>query len=125
MIEFKKKDGKLGESLDTILPIFISCDPKRDSVESIAEYVKDFHPKFIGLTGTYQQIKRIAKSYRLYFSAPPLAVDDDCADYLVDHSIFFYLVGPDGKYIAHYGRQDDSKDVAKKILDTIEKSKHQ
>jgi hypothetical protein len=76
----------------------------------------EFHPKFLGLTGTYQQIKRIAKTYRLYFSAPPLALDDDAADYLVDHSIFFYLVGPDGKYIAHFGRQDSTEEVTAQIL---------
>jgi protein SCO1 len=76
----------------------------------------EFHPKFIGLTGTYQQIKKIAKSYRLYFSAPPKALDDDDADYLVDHSIFFYLVGPEGDFIEHYGRNDTSSEVANKIL---------
>ncbi|KAJ3108229.1 Cu-binding protein [Phlyctochytrium planicorne] len=99
-----------------IIPIFISCDPKRDSLQSIKDYLKDFHPDFIGLTGTYQQIKRVAKAYRLYFSAPPRAVDDDEADYLVDHSIFFYLVGPDGKYAAHFGRQETSESIAEKIL---------
>ncbi|KAJ3125562.1 Cu-binding protein [Nowakowskiella sp. JEL0407] len=109
-----KKDG--------VLPIFISCDPKRDSVESIKEYVREFHPKFLGLTGTHQQIKRVAKAYRLYYSSPPKAVDDDDADYLVDHSIFFYLVDPNGQYIAHFGRTDTSDFVAEKILEAINKS---
>ncbi|KAJ3196058.1 Cu-binding protein [Dinochytrium kinnereticum] len=99
-----------------LVPIFISCDPKRDSIEGIKEYVKDFHQDFIGLTGTHQQIKRVAKAYRLYFSAPPRAVDDDESDYLVDHSIFFYLVGPDGKYIAHFGRQETAESMSEKIL---------
>jgi protein SCO1/2 len=111
-----------GVTQDKIVPIFISCDPKRDSVESIGEYVKEFHPSFIGLTGTYNQIKKVAKSYRLYFSAPPLAVDDDSTDYLVDHSIFFYLVDPNGKYVAHYGRNDSYKDVSDKIHALIQAS---
>ena len=71
------------------------------------------------MTGTYEQIKRVAKHYRLYFSAPPRAVDDDDSDYLVDHSIFFYLVGPDGKYVAHYGRNDTAETVADKIKDIM------
>ncbi|KAJ3135570.1 Cu-binding protein [Physocladia obscura] len=103
----------------TIVPIFISCDPKRDSIENIKEYLKDFHPDFIGMTGTHAQIKRAAKAYRLYFSAPPLALDDDDSDYLVDHSIFFYLVDPDGKYIAHFGKQETSDSVTVKILDFL------
>ncbi|KAI8850588.1 SCO1/SenC-domain-containing protein [Chytridium lagenaria] len=105
-----------------LVPIFISCDPKRDSIQAIKEYVKDFHSDFIGLTGTYQQIKRIAKAYRLYFSAPPRAVDDDETDYLVDHSIFFYLVGPDGKYVAHYGKQETAESVVEKILDVMKQA---
>eukprot|EP00842_Homolaphlyctis_polyrhiza_P006442 jgi/Hompol1/679/HPOL_002515-RA len=117
-------ESKEGFSQETILPIFVSCDPKRDSVESIREYLKahapsDFHPKFIGLTGTYNQIRRIAKAYRLYFSAPPKAVDDDETDYLVDHSIFFYLINPDGQYVAHYGKNETAETVTNKIIDVI------
>ncbi|KAJ3037962.1 Cu-binding protein [Rhizophlyctis rosea] len=104
------KEG--GFTNETIVPIFISCDPKRDSIESIREYVH-------GLTGTHAQIKRIAKSYRLYFSAPPKAVDDDETDYLVDHSIFFYLIGPDGKYRAHFGKTDTAPEVVAKILQEL------
>jgi protein SCO1/2 len=105
---------------DKIVPIFISCDPKRDSIASIRQYVKDFHPRFVGLTGTYNQIKSTAKAFRLYFSAPPRALDDDEADYLVDHSIFFYLMGPDGKFIQHFGRDLNSQEMADKILGDIE-----
>ncbi|RKO86890.1 thioredoxin-like protein, partial [Blyttiomyces helicus] len=111
--------NKEGFSDETIVPIFISCDPKRDSVESIREYVREFHPKFVGLTGTYQQIRRVARAYRLYFSAPPRAVDDDETDYLVDHSIFFYLVDPDGQYVAHFGKIETAAEVTEKIVQHI------
>ena len=107
------------EYKDKILPVFVSCDPKRDSLESIKEYLKEFHSKFIGLTGTHSQIKRVARAYRLYYSAPPRAYDEDDVDYLVDHSIFFYLVGPDGKYISHFGRIDSAETVVDKIKGTM------
>ncbi|KAJ8324358.1 Cu-binding protein [Batrachochytrium dendrobatidis] len=116
-------NGMEGYSQETIVPIFVSCDPKRDSVESIREYLQDFHPKFIGLTGTYNQIRRIAKAYRLYFSAPPQAVDEDETDYLVDHSIFFYLVGPDGVYISHFGKNETAEEVTLKIIDHIKQGR--
>ncbi|KAI8815621.1 SCO1/SenC-domain-containing protein [Fimicolochytrium jonesii] len=112
--------NKYGYSQETIVPIFISCDPKRDSIAAIKEYVRDFHPKFVGLIGTHAQIKRVAKTYRLYFSAPPKAVDDDEADYLVDHSIFFYLMDPEGRYVAHFGRTDTSEEVTARIIQQIE-----
>ncbi|RKP01644.1 hypothetical protein CXG81DRAFT_29704 [Caulochytrium protostelioides] len=98
-----------------LVPLFISCDPKRDSIASIKEYLAQFHPTFLGLTGTHGQIKRVAKAYRLYYSAPPKAVDDDETDYLVDHSIFFYLMDPEGKYVFHFGRNETAEDVVARI----------
>ena len=100
---------------DEIVPIFVSCDPKRDSIKAIREYLLEFHPKFVGLTGTYNQIKKMAKAYRLYFSAPPKALDDDESDYLVDHSIFFYLMGKDGEFLEHFGRNLTADEVSNKI----------
>ncbi|KAJ3400478.1 Cu-binding protein, partial [Chytridiales sp. JEL 0842] len=112
----KERGGK-------VVPIFVSCDPKRDSLKAIKEYLKDFHPDFVGLTGTYAQIKKIAKSYRLYFSAPPRSMDDDEADYLVDHSIFFYLMDPEGRYAAHFGKQETAETVTEKILGILDTQK--
>lgn len=121
MAEIVNVCASKGISTDMITPIFISCDPKRDSVGSIRDYVKEFHPAFVGLTGTYNQIKKVAKAYRLYFSAPPQSLDEDDDDYLVDHSIFFYLMGPNGEYIEHFGRNDSASQVVDKIIKHIKK----
>lgn len=69
----------------SVLPVFITCDPARDSVAAIKEYCKDFHPSLVGLTGSYDDIKRTCKTYRVYFSTPPNTKPGE--DYLVDHSI--------------------------------------
>ncbi|KAL8277848.1 hypothetical protein RQP46_009667 [Phenoliferia psychrophenolica] len=96
-----------------ILPVFITCDPARDNVEAVKAYVKDFHPSLVGLTGTYPEIKACCKAYRVYFSTPPNALATD--DYLVDHSIFFYLMDPQGRFIDAFGRSMGPADVAGKI----------
>lgn len=74
-----------------LLPIMISCDPARDKPEVLKEYLKEFHPEIIGLTGDYENIKQTCKEYRVYFSTPPTVKPGQ--DYLVDHSIYFYLMG--------------------------------
>ncbi len=102
-----------------LAPLFISCDPKRDSISSLKEYLTDYHPKIIGLTGTHSQILKMAKAFRLYFSAPPKALDDDESDYLVDHSIFFYLMGPNNEFIAHYGRNETAEGMTEKIREEM------
>jgi len=38
--------------------VFISIDPERDSPKQVKQYVKEFHPKMLGLTGTIQQVSQ-------------------------------------------------------------------
>ena len=74
-----------------LLPLFITCDPARDTPSVLKTYLKEFHPNMIGLTGTWEQIKAVCKLYRVYFSTPQGVQPG--MDYLVDHSIYFYLMG--------------------------------
>lgn len=76
---------------DVMRPIFITCDPARDTPAVVKAYLKEFHPDIIGLTGTWENVKAICKAYRVYFSTPPSVKPGQ--DYLVDHSIYFYLMG--------------------------------
>lgn len=76
---------------DVLLPMMITCDPARDSPAVLKEYLAEFHPDFIGLTGSHEQIKDTCKAYRVYFSTPKDVAPGQ--DYLVDHSIYFYLMG--------------------------------
>jgi protein SCO1/2 len=46
----------LGEAGNRVQPIFITVDPKRDTVEVLARYVSHFHPRLLGLTGTPEQV---------------------------------------------------------------------
>ena len=74
-----------------MLPVFITCDPARDSPAVLKSYLKEFHDGLIGLTGSWEQIKDVCKKYRVYFSTPEGVKPG--MDYLVDHSIYFYLMG--------------------------------
>lgn len=101
-------DKDLGERI--LVPVFITCDPRRDTPEVVKEYIKDFHPDMIGLTGSEDEIRRVAKSFRVYVSSPPNVSEGE--DYLVDHSIFFYLMDPDGKFVDCYAKDTTAKEVA-------------
>jgi protein SCO1/2 len=98
-----------------VLPVFVTCDPARDGPKELKEYLSEFHPKFIGLTGTYDQIKAMCKAYRVYFSTPTTVKPGQ--DYIVDHSIYFYLMDPDGDFVEALGRQHSPEQAAKIILD--------
>lgn len=74
-----------------LLPLFITCDPARDTPSVLKSYLSEFHPSILGLTGTWEQIRQVCKAYRVYFSTPEGVKPG--MDYLVDHSIYFYLMG--------------------------------
>jgi protein SCO1/2 len=84
----------LGPDASRVLPVLITIDPARDKPAALADYVSRFHPALIGLTGTEEEIATAARAFRVYYRKiqPPGA-----SDYLMDHSSFIYLVGPDGK----------------------------
>lgn len=109
------------EQPDALLPVFVTCDPVRDGPKELKEYLAEFHPSFIGLTGTYDQIKAMCKAYRVYFSTPSQVKPGQ--DYLVDHSIYFYLMDPEGEFVEALGRQHSPDQAAKIILTHIKEWK--
>ncbi|KAI7185684.1 SCO1 protein [Hortaea werneckii] len=102
---------------DVLLPVFISCDPARDTPEVIRRYLAEFHPDMLGMTGTWQEVKDVCKAYRVYFSTPPDVKPGQ--DYLVDHSIYFYLMDPEGDFVEAIGRNFTVDAAAKVINDHI------
>ena len=104
----------LGETGKSIVPIFITVDPARDTVAHLREYSKFFHPRLVALTGTQEQIRSVSKLYRVYFSKSK-EHKDDAFDYLMDHSGITYLMGPDGKFISHFSHGLEPDLLAKRI----------
>ena len=107
----RRLDGLAGAP--TVKPLFVSLDPKRDSLEQLRAYASDFDPRVSFLTGTPQQLKAAAKAYRVYSS---ISDDDkDADDYLIDHSIVLYFLGPDGKFLDFFTQATPADAIAAKI----------
>lgn len=84
----------LGSPGDMVQPILISVDPARDTPAQLKSYVASFHPRLVGLSGSDEQIAAAAKAYRVYYAKGPSDAD---GNYVMDHTSFVYLMGPDGK----------------------------
>lgn len=80
-----------------VQPIFISVDPERDRPAILKNYVAAFHPRLIGLTGTPDEIARVAKDFVVLYHKEEAK---GASGYLVSHSRTPYLFGPDGAPVA-------------------------
>lgn len=117
--------GIIGEALDqlspeqlaNVVPIFISVDPDRDTIEALADYVPNFHDNIIGMTGTHEQVKAVAREYKAYYAK--VNEDDPDGNYLVDHSSITYLMGPDGNYAAHFSHGTPPDAMVKRLADFL------
>jgi protein SCO1/2 len=91
-----------------VVPIFITVDPERDTVDQIAQYVDAFSPALVGLTGSPDQIAPVIKEFRVYARK----VESKDGNYSVDHSSILYVMGKDGKFVAHFTGEVPPQDIA-------------
>src|ERR1700740_3505249 len=62
--------GALGAAAEGVQPVFITVDPERDT-KVLGEYIAAFHPSFVGLTGSPEEIRRVANSYKAFYAKVP------------------------------------------------------
>lgn len=104
------------EKVAQIAPLFVTVDPERDTVEALKAYSEHFHESLLGLTGTLDQVAEAAKAFRVFYRK---AESEDASDYLMDHSTYVYLMGPDGKYVTHFGHDQTSEQMAEKLGELV------
>jgi protein SCO1/2 len=97
--------------------LFITVDPERDTVEHLATYMENF-PAILGVTGTKEQIKQVAKAYRIYYKK--IAREDSPEDYTMDHTSLIYLMDEEGYYLAHFPHTARPQDLVAGIRKIME-----
>ncbi|MBS4099007.1 MAG: SCO family protein [Sulfuricella sp.] len=77
--------------------LFVTVDPERDTLERVKDYASFFHPSIIGLTGSPEDIARVARLYGASYARQNV---DSAAGYVVDHTADTYVIAPAGKLFA-------------------------
>ena len=72
--------------------VLVSVDPKRDTPERLAQYVKSFSPTFTGITGEQSAVQEFA----LKMGVPVAISEQPGGNYTVDHSAAIFVVDPNG-----------------------------
>ena len=87
--EARKGLGVDGERVQVIV---VTLDPERDTPAQTREYARAFDPSFIGLWGTPERIKEVAKEFRVFYQKVPTG-----NSYTIDHTALTYVFDPQGR----------------------------
>ncbi|MDS1139523.1 SCO family protein [Pusillimonas sp. SM2304] len=112
MAELSETMELLGEDAGKVQVLMISVDPARDTPEVLSAYVTAFHPSFVGLTGSPEQLSATAKSFKAYYAKSPGATPEQ---YSMDHASSFYLIDPKGEARVLVSGNASAQDIASDI----------
>jgi protein SCO1 len=105
LVTLKQAAEKLQHRVQVIM---VSVDPERDSPDELAQYVRYFDPRFVGLSGSADEVDRVARQYRVYRQKERAAADG----YSVSHSGYVYLLDQHGKVRALFGAGASEAEIA-------------
>ncbi len=93
MAELKKIHANLGAEAEQVDFVFVTIDPERDSSEHIESYVSAFHPSFVGLSGTVEELQAVWDGYWVFRQIEETGSE---AGYLVAHTTRIYVIDKEG-----------------------------
>lgn len=117
LAEFGSVMDSLGDEAAEVTPLFITIDPERDRVKTVAEYVSAFHSSIVGLTGTDKQVADAAKSFKAYFERVPQESAPD--GYTMGHTSVVYLLSPDGYFVRTFQFGEPPEMIVKDLRERI------
>lgn len=90
LLEIRKAFSALSEGeRSRVQVIFVSVDPERDTPELADQYAKQFHPSFLGLSGSPETIRQAAQAFGVYYQKSQVVSP---TEYLVDHTATTFVV---------------------------------
>ncbi len=85
---------ELGSKADQVQMVMITVDPDRDTPAVLANYLSNFDPSFVGLTGTAAQIASSAMPFGVFYEKHEGTA---ATGYLVDHTASLMVLDREGR----------------------------
>lgn len=85
---------RMGKAAQGVQVLFVTVDPKRDTPEVLHRYVRAFGTRIAGLRGSPDELRALAKRYRISYS---YGEPDANGDYVVTHSSAVFVFDAAGK----------------------------
>lgn len=112
LAELSQTMDLLDDKADDVQVVLVSVDPERDTPEILSAYVSAFHPSFVGLTGSLEQLHTAAQSFKAYYAKAPGPTPEQ---YTMDHTASFYVFDKKGDVRVLIAGDASATDIASDI----------
>lgn len=101
----------LGREGDKARALFVTVDPERDTVPVLKDYLSNFDPRLIGVTGSPEDVDKMLKAYRVYYKKVPT----EGGNYTMDHTALVYLMDKEGRFVAPFNLKRRPEEAATEL----------
>lgn len=106
----------MGKKADDVQVVMVSVDPERDTPEVLANYLSNFNPSFMGLTGTHDQIASAATGLGVFFEKHEGSAE---TGYLVDHTASVMALDQQGRLRLVIPFETSAEDIASDLTQLL------
>lgn len=121
----------LGERREDVQVLLVTVDPEMDTPHRLREYLRNFDPSFVGLSGSRAQLETVTQAYGVYAGEAPPLPDDDAGhggedpvaghgDHgppprLIDHTSQVFGIDRGGDFRLLWGSEATAEQIAEDI----------
>lgn len=108
----------LGDEGKDLQAYFVTIDPERDTPAILGDYVGWVSDRITGITGSPEEIAKIANAWGVYYAKVPLEGED----YTMDHTASVFLLDAKGEFQGTIAYREDQATALGKLRNLLAKS---
>ncbi|UPL00652.1 hypothetical protein LCI18_011586 [Fusarium solani-melongenae] len=105
-------------SANCLNALYISIDPERDTPGVLKTFLGQHSNRFIGLTGTQEQVSAAQQAFRVFVQRKQ--DDGHPGGYAVAHTAITYVLDPEGRLVDHLNDGLETCEITARIANVVE-----
>ena len=107
------REAEKQANLDWLQVVFVTVDPDRDRPEVMKQYVRYFHPAFLGARADLAKTRKLSSAVEIFHY---IAKNRDGSHYTVSHSGEIAVIDPRGLHVGRIEPPFDSASIAADLI---------
>lgn len=108
----------LGPDAKDLRALFVTVDPERDTPAILGDYISWFGDRVTGITGSPEEIAKVAKAWGVYVEKVPL----EGGGYTMDHTTSVFLLDSAGEFQGTIAYREETAVALGKLRNLLAKS---